>query len=335
MQAPQPRKPNVEITFIDDYNCNFILSDTDASIANALRKTIISEVPTIAIDLVEIEENSSCLADEFIAHRLGLIPLISTRAIVDGPCAYRDKKGQEKQFMWHHEADEDHKCEIKFELNVRNTDDAPLEVTTQHLLVSKEHGEPPFSQEDCGVSPVEYDPSWPIVIAKLKKNQSLKLTAIAKKGVGKMHSKWSPASGVVFQYEPEVRLNYQKLEDIRNDESLGPEAIERWVNSCPEGLVRWNAATQQAQVADTIYPGIAFSNECENLAKAQFGADYYDLVHVRPKAGPDGIPNRFNFFVETNGSLEPITLIRTALFELMRKLDILEAGLNPADARFG
>jgi len=42
---------------MDDYNCNFILSNTDASIANALRKTIISEVPTICIDLVEIEES--------------------------------------------------------------------------------------------------------------------------------------------------------------------------------------------------------------------------------------------------------------------------------------
>jgi hypothetical protein len=36
----------LQITFIDDYNCNFVLSNTDASIANALRKAIISEIST-------------------------------------------------------------------------------------------------------------------------------------------------------------------------------------------------------------------------------------------------------------------------------------------------
>ncbi len=49
--------------------------DTSNVIVNAIRRIILDNVPTFAIEDVEIVVNESPLYDETIAHRLGLVPL--------------------------------------------------------------------------------------------------------------------------------------------------------------------------------------------------------------------------------------------------------------------
>jgi len=53
----------------------FLLKGAPLAFANALRRAIISEVPVFAIEDVYFYENNTSIWDEYIAHRLGLIPL--------------------------------------------------------------------------------------------------------------------------------------------------------------------------------------------------------------------------------------------------------------------
>ena len=52
-----------------------MLKKTDAAFVNAVRRAILENVPTMAIEDVELRKNTAVLYDEVIAHRLGLLPL--------------------------------------------------------------------------------------------------------------------------------------------------------------------------------------------------------------------------------------------------------------------
>lgn len=51
-------------------------------LANAIRRSV-AEVPTLAIDEVEIYKNDSALYDEVLAHRLGLVPLKTEKSMTN------------------------------------------------------------------------------------------------------------------------------------------------------------------------------------------------------------------------------------------------------------
>jgi DNA-directed RNA polymerase subunit D len=55
----------------------FNITDTTTEFVNALRRIIISRVKTFAIDTVTFYINTSAMFDEYIAHRIGLVPLIT------------------------------------------------------------------------------------------------------------------------------------------------------------------------------------------------------------------------------------------------------------------
>ena len=53
----------VVVREVEDNRVDFVLQSCSLSLANSLRRVMLAEIPTIAIDLVEINENSSVLPD--------------------------------------------------------------------------------------------------------------------------------------------------------------------------------------------------------------------------------------------------------------------------------
>ncbi|XP_047159841.1 DNA-directed RNA polymerases II, IV and V subunit 3-like [Vigna umbellata] len=306
--ASYARMPRVKIRELKDDYAKFELRDTDASIANALRRVMIAEVPTIAIDLVEIEVNSSVLNDEFIAHRLGLIPLTSERAMsmrFSRDCDACDGDGQ-CEF-----------CSVEFHLRVKCMTDQTLEVSSKDLYSS-----------DPSVVPVDFsDPASSdssenrgVIIVKLRRGQELRLRAIARKGIGKDHAKWSPAATVTFMYEPEIHIN----EDLM--ETLTLEEKREWVDSSPTRVFEIDPVTQQVMVVDAE----AYSYDDEVIKKAE-AMGKPGLVEIIARQ------DSFIFTVESTGAIKTSQLVLNAIEILKQKLDAVRLSEDTveADDQFG
>eukprot|EP00340_Litonotus_pictus_P006950 CAMPEP_0170516250 /NCGR_PEP_ID=MMETSP0209-20121228/2523_1 /TAXON_ID=665100 ORGANISM="Litonotus pictus, Strain P1" /NCGR_SAMPLE_ID=MMETSP0209 /ASSEMBLY_ACC=CAM_ASM_000301 /LENGTH=257 /DNA_ID=CAMNT_0010801069 /DNA_START=146 /DNA_END=919 /DNA_ORIENTATION=+ len=242
----------------------------------------------MAIDLVNITSNTSPLFDEFIAHRLGLLPLISTE--VNDYVFHRDCNCSEYC----------EKCSVQFYLDVKCSMDQ-MDVTTNHIKqVNK----------DNSVIPVLFPEEDPIVIAKLKKNQDLNIHMIAKKGLGKEHSKWSPVSACVMQHVPEIEF----LQDRFLIDKLSLTQKKEFVDSCPNKVYRYDEIRKIVVIDSKL--NCTYCEECLNKLDS-FGLDHTKAIKIAP------VQNRFLFKVETVGSMKPEQVVVDALNEMKKKLSII------------
>lgn len=292
------RQPRITIRKLTHDYCEFVLSGTDISMANALRRTIIADVATIAIDLVEIENNTTVLADEFLAHRLGLIPLVSD-------LASRMKQPFEAT------GDENEITDVVLSLHVKCTQDATQYVTSNDFILDDLHDD---------VKPINYmagpEGDKPVVIVKMRKGQELKLRAIARKGIGKDHAKWIPVATAVYHVMPEITINEALVDELTEAER------EELSKSDPSGTFKYNQVTRRIEVDEAE----RYRYDGEVLIKAEeLGKP--GVIRVRQKQ------DEFIFRVESTGVLPAQEIIKQAVDLLLAKVDLLASHVKEAAER--
>ncbi len=190
----------VTILNLDENNLKLIIKGVDNSFLNSIRRIILSEVPCMAIDDVIILENSSVMNDEFLSHRLGLIPI---KTNLD---AYKLPE----------------ECECKSELG------CPLCRASFTLDVeSKEGIKVVYSGDLIPEDPETVPVSDKIPIVKLSSGQKIRLEAYARLGRGKKHAKWQPVSLCIYKNYPHVKIHEELCDGCGECVKVCPEKILR------------------------------------------------------------------------------------------------------------
>ncbi|OYT39470.1 MAG: DNA-directed RNA polymerase subunit D [Desulfurococcales archaeon ex4484_58] len=197
----------VEIRVLEKnpYVLKLHVKDIPLHVLNSIRRTILSEVPTMAVDFVVFTINSSVFYDEYIAHRLGLIPLTSEEALEKYKSPEECREAGEKGVF-----SED--CFVKLELEGKGREGEIVTLYSGDLKTS-----------DPDVKPIHDK----IPILALTGNQEIKLEAYARLGRGKEHAKWSPVSIATHKYVPNILIDYEKCKG---------ETCKECIEVCPRNI---------------------------------------------------------------------------------------------------
>jgi DNA-directed RNA polymerase subunit D len=168
----------MEIVFdrLEDSIARFTLSGASGAFANSLRRSMIGEVPTLAIEDIRIYDNTSVLFDEMLAHRIGMVPIKTdlSRFVRREAC---NCEGAGCPL-----------CQVIFTLTV----EGPKMVTSGDLV-----------SEDPMTSPVDTN----IPLVKLWGDQKLVIEAVAILNNGFEHAKWQPTIACGFKEYPVIDVS--------------------------------------------------------------------------------------------------------------------------------
>lgn len=158
---------SLEVINQDNQTMSVKLKGVPLQYANALRRVCLNGVPVFAIDTVDIIENSSVLADEGLAHRLGLIPIKTDLSRFNEPskCDCDSETGCSN-------------CKVMLVLDSGDSD------TTRTVLSNE------LSSEDDSIKPI----SDKIPIVQLAPGQRIKIECYARLGRGTDHAKWNSSN---------------------------------------------------------------------------------------------------------------------------------------------
>ncbi|KIS69975.1 putative DNA-directed RNA polymerases I and III subunit protein [Mycosarcoma maydis] len=295
----------VIVTRLSDASCEFDLIGVDASIANAVRRVLMAEVPTVAIEHVYIWNNTSIIQDEVLSHRLGLVPL----AINPDKVAMRmpgDEADDSNTVVFHLKA----KCE-------RNRSAARGETDPDKLYIGHNVYSEQLRWDAKGGQEKDFADSPPrpvqdkILIAKLRPGQELDLELHCEKGIGKDHAKFSPVATATYRLLPHIQL-LQPIPD---------ESIDKFVSCFPPGVIGVQGSGKTRSVfvqdarKDTISREVFRHHEFEDKVK---------LGRVR---------DHFLFDLESTGIIPPEKLLPEAIRTLRSKIATLRKSLDHLETR--
>jgi DNA-directed RNA polymerase alpha subunit len=160
----------------------FDIRGMDLSIANAIRRIILTDIPVVAFDgelnpSLEIIANDGPLHNEFMLHRFGLIPI----------------------HLSEEETDNFVEDAYEFELNVTNHSPVIRDVTSHDFTVKKD--DKALGPKDLQrLFPVDSITKSPVLITRLRPAEVLHIKGNAIKSTAKHHAGFSPVSLCTFSF---------------------------------------------------------------------------------------------------------------------------------------